>query len=332
MTTITHLHNNDIFKPADIKALKTHVRQAALANSHVQSLSLSTGYLPSLAAKISFSYRYLTSVEGVLRETAAALPATLNSGLANLKSLQLERKTATGSDLEEIAEDLHAAIVDVGGRMTQQVNNLNKTLAEISEALDRFSTDTEIEELKQDNQLVSQQLDTLNAAATQLRTERAAVTSAIALIETKDFAEILNDTILTAKSLADAGMQPPQVEIVEAGLKIASEFIGDMQKGLQLMDLIGLRDSMNDRLDKLTGQLQAFEDQLAKNNDSIKLIMQAYAFDDLRGLVVIEATHVIDTVEAVTAYISQADTGQDDPLSDVVQTLQKLSDYTRTIT
>jgi hypothetical protein len=89
---------------------------------------------------------------------------------------------------------------------------------------------------------------------------------------------------------------------------------------------------MNDRLDKLTGQLQAFEDQLAKNNDSIKLIMQAYAFDDLRGLVVIEATHVIDTVEAVTAYISQADTGQDDPLSDVVQTLQKLSDYTRTIT
>jgi len=98
------------------------------------------------------------------------------------------------------------------------------------------------------------------------------------------------------------------------------------------LDLIDLRDSMNARLDKLSEQLKASEDLLAKNDDSIKLIMQAYAFDDLRGQVVIEATHVIDTVQAVTAYISQADTGQDDALSDVIQTLQKLSDYTRTIT
>lgn len=331
MTTLTHLGNNAIFKPADIEALRTHVRQAALANSHVQSLSLSTGYLPSLAKKISFSYRYLTSVESVLRETASALPATLNSGLANLKSLQLERKTATGSDLEEIAEDLHAAIVDVGARMSQQVNNLHNVLTDISEALDRFTTDTEIKTLKHDNQLISQQLDTLNAAVTQLSTERAAVTSAVALIETKDFGTVLNDTILTAKTLADAGMQPPQVEIVEAGLKIATDFIGDMQKGLQLLDLIGLRDSMNDRLDKLTGQLKAFDDQLAKNNDAIKLVMQAYAFDDSRGQVLTEASHVIDTVAAVTTYISRADISQEAPLSDVIQTLQKLSDYTRTI-
>jgi septation ring formation regulator EzrA len=332
MNTMTTLNTDDFFKPADIKALKAHVRQASLANSHIQSLSMSTGYLPSLAAKISFSYRYLTSVETVLRETAAAMPATINSGLAALKQLQLERKTATESDLEEIAEDIDAAIVDVGGRITQQVNNVHKALADISEGLDRFTTDTEIEALKQNNQLVNQQLETMHSAVAQLRTERGAVTSAITLIETKDFAERLNDTILTAKSLADAGMQPPQVEIVEAGLKIVSEFIGDMQKGLKLLDLIGLRDSMNERLDKLTGQLKAFEDQLTKNNDSIKLIMQAYAFDDSRGQVVIEATHVIDAVEAVTGYISQADTGQDDQLSEVVQTLQQLSDYTRTIT
>lgn len=332
MNIMTTLNTDDFFKAADIKALKAHIRKAALANSHVQSLSLSTGYLPSLAAKISFSYRYLTSVETVLRETAAAMPATLNSGLAALKQLQLERKTATETDLEEIAEDVDAAIVDMSGRITQQVNNVHKALADISEELDRFTTDTEIEVFKQNNQLISQQLDTVHSATTQLRTERATVTSAITLIETKDFADILNDTILTAKSLADAGMQPPQVEVVEAGLKIVREFIGDVQKGFKLLDLIGIRDSMNERLDKLTDQLKAIEDQLAKNNDSIKLIMQAYDFDDLRGQVFIEATYVLDTFDAVTAYISQADTGQDEQLTDVVQTLQKLSDYTRNIT
>jgi|GEM_PF-6013253 hypothetical protein len=332
MNTVTTPNTDDFFKAADIKALKAHVRKAALANSHVQSLSLSTGYLPSLAEKISFSYRYLTSVEKVLRETAASMPATLNSGLAALKQLQLERKSATESDLKEIAEDIDAAIVDVGGRITRQVNNVHTALADISEELDRFTTDTEIEVFGQSNQLVSQQLDTVHSATAQLRSERGAVTSAIALIETKDFAEILNDTILTAKSLADAGMQPPQIEIVEAGLKIVNEFIGDVQKGLKLLDLIDLRNSMNARLDKLAEQLRAFEDQLAKNNDSIKLIMQAYEFDDLRGLVVIEATHVTDTVEAVTGYISHAETGEDEQLSEVVQTLQKLSDYTRTIT
>jgi archaellum component FlaC len=271
-------------------------------------------------------------VERALREVAAAMPVTLNSGVAALKQLQLERKSATESELNEITEDIDAAINDVAGRMTQQVTLVHKALADIYEELDRFTTDTEIEVLKQNNQRVSQQLETAHTVSTQLRTERTTVSSAIALIETKEFSAILNDTILTAKTLADAGMQAPQVEIVEAGLKILGEFIGDMQKGLKLLDLIDLRDSMNERLDKLTGQLKAFEDQLANNNDSIKLIMQAYAFDDLRGLVVIEATHVADTVEAVTGHISQADTSEDDRLSDVVQTLQKLSDYARTIT
>ncbi|WP_062388406.1 alpha-xenorhabdolysin family binary toxin subunit B [Pseudomonas abietaniphila] len=332
MSNITYLNNNDVFKPVDIKALRNNIRVAGLANSHVQSLSLSTDYLPSLAAKISFSYRYLTSVETALRDTASAMPVILNSGMAALKNLQLERKTATESDLEEIAEDINGAVVEVSGKITQQANNVRKALADISEELDRFTTDTEIEVFKQNNKLVSQELETTESATAQLSTERSAVTSAIALIETKDFATLLNDTILTAKTLADAGMQPPQVEIVEAGLKIGSEFIGDVQKGLKLLDLIDLRNSMNERLDKLTGQLKAFEDQLAKNNDSIKLILQAYAFDDLRGQVVIETNQLIDTIKAVTVYISQTDTGQEDQLSDVVQTLQKLSDYIRTIT
>jgi septation ring formation regulator EzrA len=332
MNNINYLNNSDVFKPVDIKALRNNIRVAGQANSHVQSLSLSTDYLPSLAAKISFSYRYLISVETALRNTASAMPAILNSGMAALKKLQVERKTATESDLEEIAEDINDAVVDVSGKITQQANTVRKALADISEELNRFTTDTEIEVFKQNNQLMSQELETTKSAIAQLSTERSAVTSAIALIETKDFATLLNDTILTAKTLADAGMQPPQVEIVEAGLKIGSEFIGDVQKGLKLLDLIDLRNSMNERLDKLTGQRKAFEDQLAKNDDSIKLILQAYAFDDMRGQVVIGTNQVIDTIEAVTVYISQTDTGQEDQLSEVVQTLQKLSDYTRTIT
>lgn len=297
------MNDSKVWDEPDMKALND---AKALCNSKIIDATVThnaTGYLPNIFAKFQSLNTALNSAHSGLTESAQQIFYLLDKPIDDLVHYQEELEDVTDAEdrayiLGRIFDVRNTALADTG----KETKKLAQHLKSISEAFNRASTLKSLEELELQATTLPDDIANLEERKSTLDGELTTLTSAIQALEGKGFAEIGEETILNAESLAALQLAGPHAAAVKAALDLLQKSLADLDAALNYFGLLKLRENLNVRIDAETTKINANKDEIRTVGQRIKLIDALHAFDDERAIYLQEYSKVVTSLEV---YLNQ---------------------------
>ncbi|MBX8496044.1 alpha-xenorhabdolysin family binary toxin subunit B [Pseudomonas cichorii] len=265
-----------------------------------------TAYLPNIYQRFKRINNAVIVERQRLGGACMKLKIDIESRIAQLRKYDQElAETKDQDDLNDIqaerAYTLKNAMTVASTEAVKQANALN----EMKEASGRQQTQEFQTSLEQDVLKATTGINDTNTLLASLQEERRVLTEAIDAIESKGFASIAKDTLLTAEKVIALGVQPPQIAVITLAIEQMKATLEYGAEGINFISMIKRRDSMRERIDKLFEKVTQKEKDKQALTQRIELITCFHAMDDQRTLYVEQYQKIAQTIDSFLA-INQA--------------------------
>ncbi|MBX8517851.1 alpha-xenorhabdolysin family binary toxin subunit B [Pseudomonas cichorii] len=265
-----------------------------------------TAYLPNIYQRFKRINNAVIVERQRLGGACMKLKIDIESRIAQLRKYDQElAETKDQDDLNDIqaerAYTLKNAMTVASTEAVKQANALN----EMKEASGRQQTQEFQTSLEQDVLKATTGINDTNTLLASLQEERRVLTEAIDAIESKGFASIAKDTLLTAEKVIALGVQPPQIAVITLAIEQMKATLEYGAEGINFISMIKRRDGMRERIDKLFEKVTQKEKDKQALTQRIELITCFHAMDDQRTLYVEQYQKIAQTIDSFLA-INQA--------------------------
>lgn len=312
MNNISRLPINVDYPHVDMDALRRAEAGAASAGITVKSLFIQTHYLPALHSRINELDAAMRTAKFKIRDTVQSLDIRLDIELRTVRSLQAEFVGATESDKAEVIEDIAKRVATIINTVSKNEIVLRRLIPAMTAPVERSATGGYLAQLEADETRLPAELQDIKGRQEKLEEKRRSLTEAMALIESKGFANLAKDTALTSEGILKLGVASPEMAAIKAGIELAHQVLERAEQLISYMGLVEARNAVRKQIDDLITKTHERNTELAMIALKKDLIMACYAFDDHRGHYIAEFQKLITAKQSfIKAYeaVSADDTG-----------------------
>lgn len=282
MNNITAFPMSAHYQTVDVAALRQAAKEAGDASIEVQSLFINTEYLPALHARIKASDSAMRAAQFKLQETVQALDLDLKAHVKTLRHYQSELATATGSEKQEVLEDIAKVVTTIVGTVRKNQTELDRVYAPMTVEVDRAATGSYLTQLLADQQRLPAESLEIKVREEALQGKRQTLTQAMTLIESKGFAEVGKETLLDAQNIATLAAGGPEVAVLSTAIELAQQTLENVESFINYIGLMNARDAIRKQIDELLNRIQGKTIELRTVEMKAKLIQASNAFEDQR--------------------------------------------------
>jgi len=282
MNNITDFPMSAHYQTVDVAALRQAAKEAGDASIEVQSLFINTEYLPALHARIKASDSAMRAAQFKLQETVQALDLDLKAHVKTLRHYQSELATATGSEKQEVLEDIAKVVTTIVGTVRKNQTELDRVYAPMTVEVDRAATGSYLTQLLADQQRLPAESLEIKVREEALQGKRQTLTQAMTLIESKGFAEVGKETLLDAQNIATLAAGGPEVAVLSTAIELAQQTLENVESFINYIGLMNARDAIRKQIDELLNRIQGKTIELRTVEMKAKLIQASNAFEDQR--------------------------------------------------
>ncbi|MBX8492377.1 alpha-xenorhabdolysin family binary toxin subunit B [Pseudomonas lijiangensis] len=293
-------------KTPDLQAMSNS--QNALSSKLVTAdiLYSKTAYLPNIYQRFKRINNAVIIERQRLGGACMKLRIDIESRIAQLRKYDQElAETKDQDDLNDIQEERVYTLKNATATASAEAVKLANALNEMKEAFSRQQTQEFQTSLEQDVLKATTGINETNTLLASLQEERRVLTEAIDAIESKGFASIAKDTLLTAEKVIALGVQPPQIAVITLAIEQMKATLEYGAEGINFIAMTKRRDSMRERIDKLFEKVNQKEKEKLALTQRIELIACFHAMDDQRTLYVEQYQKIAQTLDSFLA-INQA--------------------------
>jgi hypothetical protein len=229
---------------------------------------------------------------------------------------------------KDILEEIQTTISrTISSTVFDEAKKLKISLSDMNGGFDRSATTEYQAGFKLDLERLAPELEKINAQREVLSDERKVLTDAIGALEISGIAEAAKDAILTAEKLAELGLQPPQMALVQLALDQLKKQIDNAKATFNYLSLVAARDSLRKNIDALAAKITETKKKTYDIAERTKLIEAIHIIDDNRVMLAGEFKHVVMSVEL---FLTLHDMPADDDDAFILRLINysiQLSDY-----
>ncbi|RMQ40105.1 hypothetical protein ALQ04_03633 [Pseudomonas cichorii] len=305
-TTITPLDNSLNIKAPDVQVMSSNLGSMNSTLVTADVLYAKTLYLPNLYARFKRINNTMVIEHQRLGGACMRLMRDIESRIELLRKYDQELiETNDQTDVDDIQTERAYTLKNAMSMASAEALKLANALSAMKEAANRQQTLEFKKSLEQDVIRATAGLDETRTRLAGLQEERRVLSEAIDAIESKGFANIARDTLLTAEKIIALGLQPPQIAVITLAIEQMKATLEQGAEGINFIGLLKRRDSLRERIDKLFEQLSQREKEKQALAQRIELIECFHAMDDQRTLYVEQYQKVAQAVDSFIA-INQA--------------------------
>ncbi|MFJ4144059.1 alpha-xenorhabdolysin family binary toxin subunit B [Pseudomonas sp. NPDC089734] len=310
--TITSIGTALNVQAPDLSIMSTSL--ASMNNSMISAdiLYAKTLYLPNVYERFKRINKTVVIERQRLGEYCARLAIDVDSKISLLRKYEQELRESTDPDeISDIQAECAYTLKSAMGTAGNEAYKLANALREMKEPVNRQQTQGFKTSIEQDIVKVTTNIDDTLVRLTGLKEERRVLSAAIDAIESKGFANIARDTLLTAEKVVALGVQPPQMEVIALAIEQMKATLEYGAEGINFIGMIKRRDSLRERVDKLSEQLAQKEKEKLGLAQRVELIGYFHTMDDQRSLYLEQYKKIVDTVDSFLA-INKAGAADDE--------------------
>lgn len=315
MNTIAYFPASVDFPEVDAVTLRQSSGSAHTATIEIQQLFIHTRYLPSLHDSVVRVDSALRDANFKLRETVQDLDTKVGVNVQTLRGYQKELIGASASDREEILEDIGKQVARIVTLVEKDQTTLNRLLPPLGESVDRVATGQYLTQLKADQERLPLEVQDIKERQAALSKQRDSLTQAMALLESKGFAEVGKDTLLDAKALGQLALAGPQALVVEQAIELAQKLLETLESLVNYLGLMEARNIIRKQIDDLTARTRDKTNELRMVDMKFKQIEFSRQFDEHRINYVGEFAKIIASTESFLSVYKQVDPESDSAVS-----------------
>lgn len=327
MNNITAFPMSTHYPTVDVAALRQAAKEAGDASIEVQSLFINTDYLPALHARITSSDSAMRGAQFKLRETVQALELNLTVHVRTLRGYQSELATATGSERQEVLEDIAKVVTTIVGTVRKDQTELDRVYAPMTVEVDRAATGGYLAQLLADQQRLPAEVLEIKGREEALQEKRQTLTQAMALIESKDFAEVGKETLLDAQNIATLAAGGPEVALLNTAIELAQKTLENVESFINYIGLMNARDAIRKQIDGLLNRIQGKTNELRTVEMKAKLIQASHEFEDQRIRYTAEFAKVGAAAKSFVATYQRVDPSDPDAVAQLAADALGLANY-----
>lgn len=278
--------------------------QSALSSKLVTAdvLYAKTYYLPAIYERFKRINNAIVIEHQRLGAACMRLMLDIESRIAQLRKYDQELgETMDQGEIKDIQAERTLALKNAMALASAESVKLANALIGMKEATNRQQTREFQASLEQDVLRATTGINEANTTLANVREERRVLSEAIDAIESKGFASIAKDTLLTAEKVIALGVQPPQIAVITLAIEQMKATLDYGNEGINFIAMIKRRDSLRERIDKLFEQLTQREKEKLALTQRIELIECFNTMDDQRTLYVEQYQKIAQTIDSFLA-------------------------------
>ncbi|GFM89227.1 hypothetical protein PSCICO_46260 [Pseudomonas cichorii] len=278
--------------------------QSALSSKLVTAdvLYAKTYYLPAIYERFKRINNAIVIEHQRLGAACMRLMLDIESRIAQLRKYDQELgETMDQGEIKDIQAERTLALKNAMALASAESVKLANALSGMTEASNRQQTREFQASLEQDVLRATTGINEANTTLASVREERRVLSEAIDAIESKGFASIAKDTLLTAEKVIALGVQPPQIAVITLAIEQMKATLDYGNEGINFIAMIKRRDSLRERIDKLFEQLTQREKEKLALTQRIELIECFNTMDDQRTLYVEQYQKIAQTIDSFLA-------------------------------
>lgn len=298
-TTITALEAPLNIKTPDLLIMASS--QSALSSKLVNAdvLYSKTSYLPNTYERFKRINYVIITEHQHLGEACMRMKVDIESRIAQLRKYDQELgETKNQDDINDIQAERAYTLKNATAIASAESARLASALNGMKEAANRQQTQEFQTSLEQDVIKTNTGIDDAKTRLAAIQEERRVLTEAIDAIESKGFASIAKDTLLTAEKVIALGVQPPQIAVITLAIEQMKATLESGAEGINFIAMVKRRDGMRERIDKLFEQVTQREKEKLALTQRIELIECFHAMDDQRTLYVEQYQKIAQTIDS----------------------------------
>jgi hypothetical protein len=282
MNNNTQSPSHTDYPTIDVAVLRQAGREAGDASIEVQALFIKTDYLPALHSRVTEVDSAMKTAQFKLRETTQSLAMNLTAFIETLRGYQSELEETTGSEKQEVLEDIASVVSDILGTVRQDKAGLDGIYTPMTAAVDRAATGKYLIQMTADMQRLPPEILEVKERQQALNVKRQTLTQAMALIESKGFAEVGKETLLNAPNIAALAAAGPQAAVLTAAIDLGQQILERVESSINYMGLMDARNAIRRQMDVVAKSIQHKNAELRLVEMKAELIKQSHAFEEQR--------------------------------------------------
>jgi hypothetical protein len=282
MNNNTQSPSHTDYPTIDVAVLRQAGREAGDASIEVQALFIKTDYLPALHSRVTEVDSAMKTAQFKLRETTQSLAMNLTAFIETLRGYQSELEETTGSEKQEVLEDIASVVSDILGTVRQDKAGLDGIYTPMTAAVDRAATGKYLIQMTADMQRLPPEILEVKERQQALNVKRQTLTQAMALIESKGFAEVGKETLLNAQNIAALAAAGPQAAVLTAAIDLGQQILERVESSINYMGLMDARNAIRRQMDVVAKSIQHKNAELRLVEMKAELIKQSHAFEEQR--------------------------------------------------
>jgi predicted nucleic acid-binding Zn-ribbon protein len=308
-TQVTSLDTPLAVQIPDVVSMSNNQGAMMRSLSTAEVLFSKTRYLPNLHDRYKRLNGIVSTERQRLRGACAKMAIDIEFSIGKLREYDQESRETTEQDhLDELQAARQRTLSGNLTALNGEAIKLQDTLRKLNQSIDRNATEDFRKSLQQDIASVTVRLDAAKTQLTSLTEARRVASEAIAALESKGFAEIAKDTLLTAEKVIALGLQPPQIAVITLAVEQLKETLEFATASINYLGLVKQRDSLRGRIDALNEQLLPLEKEKLDLSQRLELIACFHAMDDQRSAYAQQYQKIVQTVDSFVALNTSATT------------------------
>lgn len=331
MNNVTQSPSLIEYPELEISTLHQSARDAGDAGVEARRLFIQTNYLPSLHNRVFGLDQALRNAEFKLREVTSSTNTKLLIGTKTLEGFQAELESAPDSDRKEILEDISQQAEKIVTIVNQGHSALKLLLTPMQEPIDRIATRQYLAQLATEQERLPTEILGMKERMATLEQQRQTLTEAMALIESKSFAQVGKDTMLNAQEIAKLGMAGPEVAVVEKAIELTQQLFEKLETLVNYFGLMDARNKVRKKMDDLLGHTHAKTGELRTSGMKSEFIIACHTFDDHRIRYVAEFEKIMLTQQSFITVYRSADMTDESNVPELISGALALVSYLKVV-
>ena len=331
MNTIAYFPTSVDFPEVDAVTLRQSSNSARTATIEIRQLFIHTRYLPSLHDSVVRVDSALRDANFKLRETVQGLDTKVSMNVRILRGYQNELIGASAPDREEILEDIGKQVLRIVTLVEKDQTTLSRLLSPLGEPVDRAATGQYLTQLKADQERLPLEVQEIKERQAGLTKKRDALTQAMALLESKGFAEVGKNTMLDAKALGQLALAGPEALVVEQAIELAQKLLETLESLVNYLGLMEARNIIRKQIDDLTARTWDKTNELRMVDMKFKQIDFSWQFDDHRINYLGEFAKIIASTESFISVYKQVNPQDDSTVSQFALDAETLAKHLKVV-
>jgi hypothetical protein len=330
---IYNIHSEIEFSYPDASQLNNSLAQMIKLDAAARYAFSVTSFLPGVQTQWAKLYKTASLGRTNIRSHTETVIIHLTRSLKQLNKLRSEYPQLT--DSEDQDDNLHLRELELGTAEKKYKDYLGLLLKQVSE-LEGLTLNTEqlisyTPGLKADAQGFDDEITAIDTRMATLEIERKTLTDGMLPLEKTGFTDIAKDALLSAESVNNLGVSPPEAELVKLAIAHMQKVLEGIGRNLNYLEMYKERERVIAKIKVETEVRGRVEEKQTESGHKIVLVDSVLNLYAEYISVTHELVKVKHSVEQFDRLVSNENADHDDKESRFVNTAQALISYLETV-